>query len=121
MIMKNYDLNEINGDHVKGHWQVHKRVFNKPDHDYFTDINKLDLEKSSFRSINGKVIEGQWEVFREKELIFNPQIKFYHNKIEIGNAIITRLYEEQTEGQKSQKLTLYFLTGLELILKKEEL
>ncbi len=117
--MKNIDLNEIDKDHVKGHWEVHSRSSNKMEHDYFSDINKLDLEKNHFRSVNGKVIEGKWEVVREKEIIFNPQIKFYLGNNEVGNAIITRLFEEiRSDGKKLQKLTLYFTTGLELILKK---
>lgn len=117
--MKNVDLKDIDQEIITGHWKVYRRVKNNDTKDYFSDINILDLGKNVFRSVNGKITEGQWKVFRENEIVFNPQIKFLQNDNELANAIITRLFEEEFAGQKLQKLTLYFITGLELILQKE--
>ncbi len=58
---------------------------------------------------------------REKEIIYNPQLIFYVNNSEIANAIITRLYSENDGNKKIYKLTLYFTTGLELVLHKNQI
>ncbi|GAC1381395.1 MAG: hypothetical protein NVSMB45_06130 [Ginsengibacter sp.] len=120
MTTKNIDLKLITPDHLKGYWNVFDRTVNKTQSDEFSSINVLDIQSNFFRSLNGKITEGQYEIFRESEIIYNPQIKFYSNNSEIGNAIITRLFIEEQSNKFIHKLTLYFSSGLELILKKEE-
>ena len=120
MTTKNIDLKLITPDHLKGYWNVFDRTVNKTKSDEFSSINVLDIQSNFFRSLNGKITEGQYEIFRESEIIYNPQIKFYSNNSEIGNAIVTRLFIEEQNNKFIHKLTLYFSSGLELILKKEE-
>ena len=120
MARKNIDLKLITPDHLKGYWSVSDRTINKTNIDQFSSINVLDFQNNFFRSVNGKITEGEYEIFRESEIIYNPQIKFYSNNSEIANAIITRLFIEELNNKFIHKLTLYFSSGLELILKKEE-
>lgn len=120
MTKKNIDLKLITPDHLKGYWNVFDRTINKTKSDQFSSISVLHIQNNFFRSLNGKITEGEYEIFRESEIIYNPQIKFYSNNSEIGNAIITRLFIEEQNNKFIHKLTLYFSSGLELILKKEE-
>jgi hypothetical protein len=55
---------------------------------------------------------------REEEIIYNPQLFFYINKDYTANAITTRLFTETTDKSVIYKLTLYFTSGLELVLHK---
>ena len=120
MTKKNIDLKLITPDHLKGYWNVFDRTINKTKSDQFSSISVLHIQSNFFRSLNGKITEGEYAIFRESEIIYNPQIKFYSNNSEIGNAIITRLFIEEQNNKFIHKLTLYFSSGLELILKKEE-
>ena len=80
----------------------------------------IHIEKENYQTINGKIRNGKFMIFREKELIYNPQVKFSEPKIVDSNAIITRLFIDETPDIKKYNLTIYFTTGLELILQKTE-
>lgn len=116
--MKNIDLSVITSDHVVGDWEVDYRSLSSGKTDVFTDIRLIIMKNEFYQLVNGKTIKGQWEVFRENEIIYNPQLKFFKEGQEIGNAIITRLCEQEIGEKKFYRLTLYFASGLELVLKK---
>ncbi|MDB5253590.1 MAG: hypothetical protein JWP27_2759 [Flaviaesturariibacter sp.] len=111
------DLNAITEEHIRGHWQVNSRVVNSDSkNSLFADVRIIEIQPDHYRSVNGKERTGKWQVMREEEIIYNPQLKFFIDGDEVGNAIITRLRYEQEEGGEVYKLTLYFHTGLELVL-----
>lgn len=76
------------------------------------------MDKDSFTLQNGEEVKGKLTLARETKIIYNPQLKFYNNNEVIANAIITRLTHEEVMGKEIHKLTLYFSTGLELVLHK---
>ncbi|MCW2950811.1 MAG: hypothetical protein JWN41_1824 [Thermoleophilia bacterium] len=111
------DLSAITEEHIRGNWEVQSRVVNSDSQqNLFADVRIIELQLDHYRSVNGKVREGEWKVLREEEIIYNPQLKFFIDGEEVGNAIITRLRYEQENSGEVYKLTLYFNTGLELIL-----
>lgn len=113
------DLNKITPSHLIGKWSVFSRSSSKPlANDHFSKIEVLSLSNDSFSCKNGTSITGKLTLARETKIIYNPQLKFFNNSQLIGNAIITRLTEDRIEGKEIHKLTLYFTTGLELVLQK---
>jgi len=117
--MYNIDLNAIKEADIYGKWEVHERfINNSSQNNLFVDVRVIEIEPKSYRSINGKERKGNWAVIREKEVIYNPQLKFYIEGNEVGNAIITRLRYDPINNGNLYKLTLYFNTGLELVLHK---
>jgi len=117
--MKYIDLNSITTDHVLGKWEVIDRVVNTASQgSMFSDIKIIELRPDSYTSINGKKLTGEWEVSRNSSVIYNPQLRFFIDDTEVGKAIITRLLHEIDEDDKKSKLTLYFNTGIELIMTK---
>jgi hypothetical protein len=77
------------------------------------------LKTDSYTSVNGKQRTGRWLVTRASSIIYNPQLKFFIDETEVGKAIITRLYTEIDEESNTFNLTLYFNTGLELVLHRK--
>ncbi|MCW3075982.1 MAG: hypothetical protein JWO32_591 [Bacteroidetes bacterium] len=116
--MNYIDLNHITQAHVEGIWTV--EAMNGPGlaHSTFSAIHRIAIQKNAFTAQNGKEISGQFIFCRENEIVYNPQLKFYQHNKEVGNAIITRLYSDIENNKTCYKLTLYFSTGLELILQK---
>ena len=115
--MYNIDLNAIQETDVYGKWEVQERVVNNSSQsNLFVDVRVIEIEPNLYRSINGKERKGNWTVIREKEVIYNPQLKFFIDGEEVGNAIITRLRYDPIANGNLYKLTLYFSTGLELVL-----
>lgn len=115
--MYNIDLNAIKEADVYGKWEVQERMVNNSSQgNLFSDIRIIEIEPTHYRSINGKERQGRWAVVRENEVIYNPQLKFYIDGEEVGNAIITRLRYDPVANGNLYKLTLYFSTGLELVL-----
>ncbi len=117
--MNYVDLNAISEQHLEGTWEVKNRLINtnsSPNH--FIDVRLIELDGCQYRSINGKERKGEWRIIRENEIIYNPQIKFFINQEQVGNAIITRLQSDQDQKGDVYRLTLYFSNGLELILQK---
>ena len=112
------DLNIITKEHLLGTWQVETRFDNKQTASIFSRNYFLIFEPGAYVSRNGEEIKGKWELVREQEVIYNPQVSFYRDAEQIGNAIITRLLNVVEEDKAVQRLTLYFTNGLELILKK---
>jgi hypothetical protein len=117
--MENISLNIISEDHIFGHWEVKDRIVNPQNkHLHFSSISNLELKKGVFISYNGKKSTGKFKMVREEEIIYNPQLFFYINKDYTANAITTRLFTETTDKSVIYKLTLYFTSGLELVLHK---
>ena len=115
--MYNIDLNAIKEADVYGKWEVQERMVNNSSQgNLFADVRVIEIEPTHYRSINGKERQGKWAVIREKEVIYNPQLKFFIDGEEVGNAIITRLRYDPIANGNLYKLTLYFSTGLELVL-----
>lgn len=111
------DLNAITEEHVHGEWEVINRVINSGSNaNLFADIRFIELRPDHYRSINGRERKGHWNVVRENEIIYNPQLRFSIEGQPVGNAIITRLLTERDGLGEVYKLTLYFNTGLELML-----
>lgn len=111
------DLSAITEEHVRGNWEVQSRLVNSDSQDnFFADVRLIEIQPDYYRSVNGKERKGEWQVLRDEEIIYNPQLKFFINGEEVGNSIITRLRYEQEGNGDVYKLTLYFSTGLELVL-----
>ena len=114
------DLSAITEEHIRGNWEVQSRVVNSASEDnLFSDVRIIEIQPGHYRSVNGRERTGQWKVLREEEIIYNPQLKFFIEGKEVGNCIITRLRFEQAENGDVYKLTLYFHTGLELLLQRQ--
>lgn len=114
------DLGAITEEHVRGKWEVQNRVVNTGSlGNLFSDVRIIEIEPNYYRSINGKERKGNWTVNRETEIIYNPQLKFFIEGEQVGNAIITRLMSDRGVNGEVHKLTLYFNTGLELVLHKQ--
>jgi len=114
------DLNTIIEEDLLGNWEMDQVFINQS-----IENNLLIQQRSIALLINNvlqliseKEIEGKWFLLKQFDIIYNPQVKFELNQKEIGNAIITRFYDTTENSVIIRKLTLYFDTGLELILKK---
>lgn len=120
--MRYIDLSIITKEHVYGKWEVLNRVVNSNSKSHlFSDVRIIDIKPDWYRSVNGIERTGKWVVIRDSEIIYNPQLKFFIEKEQVGNAIITRLVAERMGEGEVHKLTLYFNTGLELLLCKNDL
>lgn len=116
--MQYISLDEITEDHLMGVWEVAARVNSKTVSSYFEHSKRLELTEGSYRAINGKELKGKWVVKREVELIYNPLIEFFIDNEHIDEAIITRLFSDTVDNVNVDRLTIYFSSGLELILIK---
>lgn len=118
--MNYIDLNTITVGHVIGKWRVESRVVSRgSNNNLFSHAKTMELDNSSYKAKNGLEYKGEWHVVREKELIYNPQLKFFMDSIQAGNAIITKFLQIDEGDNKTELLTLYFSDGLELVLKKD--
>ena len=114
-------LDDVSEHHLLGAWKVKHRLTNSDNASQLfarCDCVKFS-EKNAFFTISqdGKRNRGTWQIKRETEVIYNPQVKFVLAKKKRVNSIITNL---MTEDEKNFKLILYFDSGLELVLEKEE-
>ena len=113
------DLNQISKEHICGKWEVLHRYINSGSQtNIFSDVRIIEIESEHYRSINGKERRGNWDVVRQDEVIYNPQLKFFVEGEQVGKAIITRLVSKRLSNDEVYNLTLYFNSGLELILQK---
>lgn len=118
--MINISLNIITEQHLQGKWTIINREVNNPAVEKFASARAMVFEQGAFKSLNGKVVEGKLQFLREKEIIYNPQLRFFDESgNEVASAIITRLLSEKIGNGQQYKLTLYFSRGLELILLKQ--
>jgi hypothetical protein len=112
-------LDDVLEEHLLGTWKVKSRLVNKNTMgNVFANSDCLKFIKESTCTIttdSGKMNKGHWEMIREREMIYNPQVKFHLAKKVIVNSIITTL---QTDDNIHYKLILYFDSGLELVLEK---
>lgn len=116
--MENIDLKNITEEHLTGKWEVTERQIPNPKQlNPFSTIRQIGIQDSIYTANNGKKRQGIVS-FGFEDLIYNPQLKFHDKEQQIANAIITRLYIEEEGKLKKSMLTLYFTTGLELILRK---
>lgn len=114
-------LNEVTANHLLGAWKVKTRQTNKSNAgNLFATCSCLkfgDNARFTLTVRNGQLKRGQWRMVREQEMIYNPQLKFQLGKEDRANSIITNL---MTDDQVHFKLILYFDSGLELVLEKDE-
>src|SRR6476620_3288293 len=106
--MSYISLDDVTEDYLLGKWQVKSHmVSNTYSEHRFLIYNAIEFQKDqSFLATNGhKRNKGIWEMVREKEVIYNPQVKFHIGKKILVNSIITNL---ETIDEKHLKLILYF-------------
>ena len=113
------DLRKVTEDHVKGKWIVRDRIQSAgKEKNVFDDVRLIELKDGNYKSVNGKELSGDWQVIKEDEVIYHPQLRFFIDGNEVGNAIITRLRADTEKQGETLNLTLYFTNGLELLLQK---
>jgi hypothetical protein len=107
-------MDEISETHLWGAWAIENRFINKNKHEeIFLSCSDLFFSKDgTFETADPAKAGGFWRMTREAELVYNPQLFFFRTEAPIAQAIITRLFTDNTV----YKLTLYFSTGLELNL-----
>ena len=113
-------LDDVSENHLLGVWKVKHRLTNNTNAgNLFARCDCVKFsEKKAFTTISqdGKRKKGTWRIIREKEMIYNPQVKFELAKKELVNSIITNL---MSVDESHYKLILYFDSGLELVLEKD--
>src|SRR4051812_12809076 len=117
--MSYIQLDDVDETYLLGAWKIKKRLVNSNNIDnIFAASNCIKFNKKSFVSIaqDGTRNKGHWEIIREREMIYNPQVKFQLAHQENANSIITNL---MTDDNINFKLILYFDNGLELVLEKD--
>ena len=110
-------LDDVTEAHLLGTWRVKSRAFNtsSASHSFIAYQCFRFLKNNAFTAQNGKKARGHWEMIREQEMIYNPQVKFRVGKEVVANCIITNL---MTTDETHTKLILYFDSGFELVLEK---
>lgn len=119
--MSYIQLDDVNETYLLGAWKIKKRVVNSNNmQDVFATSSCIKFNKKSFvcLGLNGSRNKGNWRIIREREVIYNPQVKFELTKTSNTNSIITNL---MTDDHIHFKLILYFDSGLELVLEKDGL
>jgi hypothetical protein len=118
--MNDQTLESIEPAHLLGCWEVTERMLKGRSNQYFlSTANLIEFHESgTFVTIGGNEIFGTWKVNRAAQLIYNPQLQFRKNDLELERAIITRLYEEIENNEPVRKLRLFFDRELEVVLKK---
>ncbi len=122
--MRYLDLNILTVQHLIGSWAVLEKPGGAAaDTSIFAACSQLDFAMGgTFQVTNGGTQTGRWEMFKEEEIIYNPQLNFtIGTDEEVLNAIITRFREDQEDDGKgtiteTQTMTIYFNSGLELVL-----
>ncbi|MFC5271507.1 hypothetical protein [Adhaeribacter terreus] len=111
-------LDDVNEEHLLGTWRVKNRMFNasSASHCFIAFQCIRFLKNNIFTAQNGTKRRGHWEMKREQEMIYNPQVMFHLSKNERVNSIITNL---MTMDETHTKLILYFDSGFELVLEKD--
>ncbi|MBK0404034.1 hypothetical protein I5M27_13650 [Adhaeribacter sp. BT258] len=120
--MRYLDLNIIATEHLLGSWDVLERPGGQvSDTSVFATCSKVVFQnKGSVIVTDGTAKTGHWELFKETEIIYNPQLNFTFSEEEgVLNAIITRYREDDEEDYFSRKVTFYFTSGMELVLEQK--
>ncbi len=119
--MRYINLSDITEEHLQGIWHVEDRIITKNEANIFKNSKKLELHREgSYISTNGEIINGKWIIQKENTLINNPLIQFYRGEQTIGEAMVTRLFWDVENNLFFHRLTIYFTSGLELILIKTQ-
>ena len=115
-------LESISHKHVVGTWDV-QECFNVPvSGGALTGITSLHFDESGEFTADGhNPVSGSWELFRENEIIYNPQLRFLKDDAVIASAIITRLSELREDNIYIATMTIYFTNGMEFIIQKAEI
>jgi hypothetical protein len=117
--MSYIQLDDVSENHLFGVWKVKHRLTNSENAGQVfarCDCVKFTNKAFTIFAQDGKRNKGTWQIKREKEMIYNPQVKFSLAKKVRVNSIITNL---MTEDDDHFKLILYFDSGLELVLEKD--
>lgn len=120
--MRYLDLNILTVSHLFGSWEVLERPTGAgTDSSVFAACSRVIFKESGEVWVEGGRSEtGRWEMFKEDEIIYNPQLNFtFSTEDETLNAIITRYREDDEPTYLSLKMTLYFTSGLELVLERK--
>lgn len=120
--MRYLDLNILTVSHLFGSWEVLERPGGTgTDNSVFASCSQVTFNESGDVMIGGsKNVSGKWQMFKENEIIYNPQLNFtFSADEETLNAIITRYREDDEPTYLSLKMTLYFTSGLELVLERK--
>ena len=120
--MRYLDLNILAAEHLLGSWDVLERPNGvASDTSVFAACRQVVFQDNGSVVVVGEAIKtGRWEIFKETEIIYNPQLHFNLGPEEADlNAIITRYREDNEDGTFSRKVTLYFTSGLELVLEQK--
>lgn len=116
--MFSVDFNRITEEHIKGDWHVQSRIISRSDpSSIFARAHKHQFTNENYKARNGEERTGKWNIVRDKELLTRPYIHFEVEKVPV-KALITKLL--YSKDQKNAQLTIYFSTGLELVLLKNE-
>ena len=120
--MRYLDLNIVAAEHLLGSWDVLERPGGHvSDTSVFATCTKVIFQQNgSVVVTDGGTKTGRWELFKETEIIYNPQLNFTFTEEEgVLNAIITRYREDDEEDYLSRKVTFYFTSGMELVLEQK--
>lgn len=113
------DLNAITAEDLLGKWVVSERFegHSQAEEIFARSTDLILMANDKLKTINDETISGKWHLFRETEIIYNPQLRFSFNKTDQDfKAMITRLSEAEADDEITRTLTLYFTSGLELVL-----
>jgi len=116
------DLNILTAQNLFGSWEVLERPGGQAtDTSVFATCTRVVFQVSGDLEVqNGGQLSGKWDFFKETEIIYNPQLNLtFNTSEEVLNAIITRYREDDEENYLSRKVTLYFNSGLELVLEQK--
>ncbi len=120
-----YDLNLqlLADEHVVGHWRVVSRVLSQTDASSLlarmTDFDLASPDRLTvFVTAPDEQQPGTWQVLRD-DLLNRPYLALVLAGAEPTRALVTRL-RRAPDGRAAQ-LTLYFLSGMEVVLSTEVL
>ncbi|MCD6019576.1 MAG: hypothetical protein K0S53_2697 [Bacteroidetes bacterium] len=116
-MLKPIELNNITEEHILGNWRVQSKILNRsdPESPFATAEEHHFLKDSIYKTLNGEDLLGKWVLFLETDIIKSPLLKFTLKNQAVNTIITLLLY---TDDKEHAQLTIYFDTGLELVLLK---
>ena len=112
--MGDFDLQALAESELYGDWVVFRRLGNLEQNTFLHSALLRFQPGNLFQTGDGA--RGTWCTFKETELIYQPQLSIEVDGHPKAHAIITRLYLIPGPPGLTKKLTLYFTSGLELML-----
>ena len=113
--MRYLDLNILTVNHLFGSWEVLERPGGTDmDESLFISCSKVTFKESGDVIVEGGNSKtGKWEMFKEDEIIYNPQLNFiFSSEDETLNAVILNVCE-----QPGRKFAGTFLLGVNKFLR----